>query len=358
MQGNNSSRRKAEAEALRAIVDQFLSRETHPARDVEQFERLAGGLIDLLGAEHLAEIVLPLCHHAETPPSIVARLLDKGADCAKAAFEFACGVSAADVRATAEHGPAEHAAAIARRGDLDRDIVAALAARPEPHVLCALAANADAHLDSLALRLLVRAARDDLALARILLDRGAADLDAESLFLAATRDERAALTLEACRDALAAGRYEPPARADADFEARLDAATFSGDQDAIISLFTDALDCRKGRVRAIVVDPGGEPLALTLSALGVSEPAAVRVLLSADPRVSHDPVRVRALRALMRSTPPAAAARIVAAMTGATRHEQDALRRAAARDAGAPGWRKAVSRAPQARPAIKDAQER
>jgi hypothetical protein len=225
-------------------------------------------------------------------------------------------------------------------------------------VLQALAANKSAHLDTLSLRLLVRAARDDLTLARILLDRDDIEFDAESLFLAATRDERAALALAACRDALATGRHEGAPRAEAELEAKLDAAIFSGDADAVVSLLADALDCRKGRVRAIVNDPGGEPLALTLAALGVSEASALRMLLSGDPRVAHDSTRVRALRALMRSTPPAAAARIVAAMTGAPRHEQDALRRAVAREVGpASSGRRAATRAAQMRPALKDAQE-
>jgi uncharacterized protein (DUF2336 family) len=331
------------AALLRAIVEQFVSRPLHPASDVEQFERLALGLIDALDAEDVAGAAGDLCLHPETPASIVARLFDKGGGCARAAFEFAPHAGRADLLATAEYGPEELAAAIARRADLDRETVGMLAARGEGAVLRALAGNAQARLDYPARRALALAGRDDLDLGRILLDRADLDIDPETLFLAATRAERAAIMLEACRCVLADGGPDSAPRAAAAFVARLEALAMARDRDAMIAALADALDCRKSRVRAIVADAGGEALALAFVALGVGAEPATRIFLCADPCIAHDHARVRSLLALMRSTPRRAAARIVAAVTGSSRHEREPGRRQPGRDeaqAQPSGWRR------------------
>ena len=346
MRSDKSTRQGAEAALLRTIVAQFSARASHPRGDVDQFELLAGGLIDLLDAECVAGVAMDLCAHAETPPSVVARLFDKGGQCARVAFEVAGHIPAADIFVTAEHGPTEHAAAIARRADLARDVVAALASRGEGEVLRALAGNRRSHLDQAVLRTLIAAARDDLALGRALLDREDLDIDPEPLFLAATRAERVAIVLEACRSVIVAGVFEAAPRADDAFAARLESAALARDRDAMIALLADALDCRKGRVRAIVADPGGEALAFTLIGLGLGEELAIRILLCAEPCISHDPSHMRALVGAMRSIPPRAALRIVAAITGSARHDREPARRAGARDEAftrATGWRRAVS---------------
>lgn len=346
MRTDKSKRQGAEAALLRTIVAQFADRELHPKIEVDQFERLACGLIDLVDTDSAAGEAMALCRHPETPASVVARLFDKGGHCARAAFEFAGSIAIADILVTAEHGPADHAAAIARRADLTRDVVALLASRAEGEVLRALAGNRRAHLDPAVLRTLAAAARDDLALGRALLDRDDLDIDPEPLFLAATREERVAIGLEACRAVIVAGLSEAAPRADEAFAARLESAAVARDRDAMSALFADALDCRKGRVRAILADTGGEALAFTLAGLGVREERAIRILLCADPCISHDPSHMRALVRAMRSTPPRAALRIVAAITGAARHERDAARRVGARDdalARSSGWRREVA---------------
>ncbi|MEF3367400.1 hypothetical protein V3H18_12720, partial [Methylocystis sp. 9N] len=310
-----------DASLLRAVVDQFVGRTMHPPGDVKQLEQLALGFIDILDSETVARVALPLCFHPETPQTIFARLFDKGGAAAALAFQFAPFVAPRDMIATAEHGPIAFAAAIARRRVLDRETVAALASRSEPEILRALAGNLSAHLDAGSRRALVLAARDDATLARMLLDRDDLDIDPEPLFLAATRLERKAIVLTACRRALTSGTAETPRRADAAFVARLEEAALRRDRDAMAGLLADALDCRKDRARALVADSHGEALALALSVIGVSIEQATHILQGVAPAKAQNPEAAGALAALMRSTPQRAAARLVGAIVGAARAE-------------------------------------
>lgn len=336
-----SSRRIVDASLLRAIVEQFVARPTHPIGDIRQFEQLALGLIDIVDAEKAAQAARPLCFHPETPLSIFQRLQEKGGPCAELAYALTPAPSRSDILETARHGAAPLARSLAGRVDLDRETIEALTHRSEREVLRALAANRLAHLDAAARRALTLAGRDDLILARMLLDRDDLDLDPEPLFLAATRLERMGIILDACRKAVSGGALEQSA-ADPDFAARLEGAAVRRDRDAMARLLAGALECRKERAAALLSDANGEALALALTALGYTPDAATRIFLCADPAIAYDPDRVRALAALVRSTPQRAAARVVAAVTGALATERAAPRPVAREEAG---WRRAAPRA-------------
>ncbi len=338
----DKQRRIVDASLLRATVDQFVERSMHPTADIRQFEKLALGLINIVDAETAARAALPLCFHPETPPSIFSRLFEKGGAAAALAFQFAPNLPRRDMIAAAERGPVQFASAIARRRDLDRETMLALASRNEGDVLRALAGNLFAHFDSASRRALVMAARDDASLARMLLDRDDLDLDPEPLFLAASRLERMAIVLGACRQILASGATEAPLRADADVVARMEAATRRYDRSALAALLSEALECRKDRAHAIVADHLGEAFALALNAIGVPLDSATRILLAACPGGGRNAEVVRALIGLMRSTPQRAAARIVGAITGAARSEGEVSRRPMRDDPGGPTWRRAA----------------
>jgi uncharacterized protein (DUF2336 family) len=321
MPHDGSERRRADQAVFAAIVDAFLSRPLHPRADLDQFEELACGLIRSLDSDSVADHAARLCRHPETPRAVISELLETGGRAARIAFELAPSIHPALVRVTAEHGPPELAAAIARRATLERKIIAVIALRSESEALCALAANRRLHLDQATRRALVQMARDDLALARILLDRDDLSLDPEPLFLAAHRKERRAIIVAASARALASTAPET-ARPSPQIAAAIEAAALARDVARLAEALAEGLDCRKSRARAILADPGGEALALALLALGVGEDAAIRIFLGAEIETA-DVERVRALVALMRSTPPRAAQRIVAAVTGASRPEKD-----------------------------------
>ncbi|TLG78742.1 DUF2336 domain-containing protein [Methylocystis sp. B8] len=350
MDGGKEQHRSVDASLLRAVVDQFVERSMHPTADIRQFEPLALGLIDNIDSETVARVALPLCFHPETPSSIFARLFDKGGAAAALAFQFTPNFRQRDMMVTAERGPTPFAAAIARRRDLVRETMTALASRNEVEVLRALAGNLSAHLDAASRRALVMAARDDLTLARTLLDRDDLDLDPEPLFLAANRLERRAIVLHACRQILASGATETHCRANADFVAKLEGAAQRQDRGAMATLLSEALECRKDRARAVVADRLGEAFALALNAIGIPLESAARILW-AEPHRSA--TIARSLVGLTRSTPQRAAARIVSAVTGAARSERENSRRATREEAGAPTWRRAAAPQPVARPSRK-----
>lgn len=308
--------RKIDRALLRTIVEQFVVRTGYRPSELQEFERLAGGLMDLAEPEAVADVAEMLCRHPETPPELIVRLFDLGGACARIAFEHSPYAPFAELCAHAEHGSPDFAAAIARRGDLSRDVISILAARSEAEVLHALAANRQAYLDPGALRSLIQLARDDQALARILLDREDLDVDPEPLFLAATAEERQQIILSACRSALTSNAIEAAPRPDRYLGVELETLALAGDDATTISLIADALDARKSRIRKIFLDEGGEALALALTALGIDPDLAIRLFVRHRLAAALDAKKMRALHALMTSTPARAAARIVAAING------------------------------------------
>ena len=177
MLSGERERQGAIRQLLHRIVEQFVAREGRGQTELRQFERLAGDLIDVTDSEIVATVAESLCRHPDTPPTLIRRFFDRGGDCARIAFEFAPSPPVADIIAKAAHGSAELAAAIARRSELPREAIGALASRDEGVVLFALAANRRVHLDAGALRALMYVARDDQQLARLLLNREDLDVD-------------------------------------------------------------------------------------------------------------------------------------------------------------------------------------
>ena len=249
------------------------------------------------------------------------------------------------------------AVAVAGRADLSRDLVARLLARGDPRILQALAANPELRLDPPTLKLLTEAARDDFTVARELIGRDPPGGVSEALFLFATREERAAILLTACRAAMLAGGAETAPRQD-ELAQELEALAIAEDREWLVAALAAALEARKDRVRAMLLDEGGEPLALALASLGLPIERATRILLAIRQPYSFDVARMRALRDLIAATPYRAAASIVAAMTGVARQERAATRRGQAQDEplSQPGtWRKAAPRVSALTPAKKNA---
>ncbi|MBE7220836.1 MAG: DUF2336 domain-containing protein, partial [Caulobacteraceae bacterium] len=193
---------------LRVLVDLFVSRPSHSDDALVQFEEMASRLLDeadgaarLLAAEKLAA-------HSQAPSALLKKLLadrDATADVilARATLDPHTLQSAAALGTTAM------AAAVARRPDLDAATVRALAERPEPEVVAALADNPEAPIDIGLQRYLVRRARDNALLAARLLKRGGDPLELAALFLTADRDGRAAILMALRRQELGRPAAEP-----------------------------------------------------------------------------------------------------------------------------------------------------
>ncbi len=315
MHSENTERRTEEGAILREIVDQFLERQVHPPADCKQFEQLTLGMMDILEAPAVARILRPLCSHPETSQTIFDRLREKGGPCVELAMQFSPYLPREELMAAARGADPVMAGAVARRADLDAEIISVLLRRGEAPTLRALAENRAAKFDASVRRVLIEAARSDLAFGRALLDREDFGADDEALFFAARRQERGNMILSAIRRTLDAGRGGK-IQVEPELPAMVEAAALRRDRDALTAIFAEAFRCRKLRARMILDDPRGEPLALALAALGVDPDAATRVFLCADPAISHDTGTVRDLVQMVRLVPARAAAEIIVAATG------------------------------------------
>ncbi len=270
-------RANIDAALLKTAVEQFLLRDAHPASDIKPFEELALGLLHRLDPETAAEILRPLCAHPDAPPGILARL-------------YALDSVNVDHDATSAH-------------HLNR--------------FCELAADLSLRFDPMMRQTLARAARDDHALARILLDRNDLDLDPTAYFLAATRTERLAIVLDACRKALTDGGDEESVAKPA-FAAQFEQAAIARNWNGMAELAATQLYLRPDRTRMMIVDASGEALALLMRALGVDPVIGARIFFCAEAAISRNEERIKKLVALMRATPQRAAISIVVAIAGET----------------------------------------
>lgn len=178
-----SRRVSTDAVLLKTIIDQFVEREIHPAGDLKAFEELALGLIDRIDPAVATDILQPLHAHPDTPRRVRARLREVGAGVGALA-------KAQGSEATGRPPPIKDMNAL----DANR--------------LRELAADLSLDFDLSMRQSLARAARDDLTLARILLDRDDLDLDPAAFFLPprVLNDRRLCSTPAVRRSSMAAAR--------------------------------------------------------------------------------------------------------------------------------------------------------
>lgn len=283
-------RRTVDAALLKTFVDQFVERDIHPAGDIKLFEELVMGLMDRIEPATAADILLPLRSHADTPPCVLARLRELRDDDAKTAL-----------------GPGSE---IAELSPVREDTITLDLPR-----LREMAADLSVDFDPSMRQILVCAAREDLALARILLDRDDPGLDPTAFFLAATRLERLAIVLDACRQALVFGGGEK--RAPDPMAAQLfKKAASARDFDTMAELAATTLRLTNSVTRMIIADASGEALALLMAALGLDPVAGAQIFMNAPAGLSKNYEQTEKLVALMRATPQCAALDIVTAIAG------------------------------------------
>lgn len=305
---------------LRVLVDLFVCKEQHAQADLAQFENMMQHLLDDADGDVRLIVAEKLAPHPATPRSLLDRFLGYGGAIAVPVLEHAA-VGQEALLGVANWGQTATARAIAGRVDLDVAIAAALADRPEPDVLLALARNAAAPIDRATFQYLVRRSRDDEALARALLAREGYLADRAPLFLMANSEQRAAIMLAARREDLSPEpsrmRLGPGETAAL---TRVERAILSPDRDGFDSALGFALRMPVAEAWRLIDDPKGEPLALALAAIGASAELAARVFILSGPAIGHSVMAVRTLTTLVETMPRRTASRLIAAMThGAAR---------------------------------------
>ncbi len=211
--------------------------------------------------------------------------------------------------------------AVARRDDLDAELVRLLADREDMEVLVALARNRRAPIEPRLFAALARRARpridaaSDRRLAEALLEREPVGLEHAALFLEAGPSRRGQIMAAAQRAALA-GPRRPARRETTEAIARLDRFALDAEPERFADALADALQCAPDFAKRIACDVSGEPLAAALAALDAPDDVTVRVLTSRDLQDGADYRRVGALARLKDALNPAAAGLVVAAMIG------------------------------------------
>lgn len=250
----------------RIATDRFCAL-TSPSRlDMERFVAVMERALERAPADDAARIAERIAGRTDLPERMLWRLTLCSGQAGAIALRLAPRPSTRLLTARAEGGSAEEATVIAARPDIDRSVVMALVRRAEPDPMRALVANVAAPLDSGLVLALVQRARFDEPLARALLARHVVGLDIAPLFLNAASDIRRQIMLEVQKDAL--GRTGDGALEAARREAM--AAALAGNAKAFATRIALALRSNRVAIDRMIEEPGGEPLALLLAALGAN----------------------------------------------------------------------------------------
>jgi hypothetical protein len=228
----------------------------------------------------------------------------------------------------AAKGERAAARAAAQRADLDAGLIAALIERDEIDVTLTLARNAEAPIDAAHFAVLAQQAdkrrieKGDARLIEALLARQPARIEQAALFFEADAAQRARIIAAAQRATL--GRRYPDALSPdaANVAARLERCALEGDWRRFDLALAAEFGCENSAAGRISADPGGEPLAVALAALGAPADATVRILAARDLHEGRDYRRIAALARLKDALSPAAARLVMAAMIGASMEKQ------------------------------------
>jgi uncharacterized protein (DUF2336 family) len=305
---------------LRIATDRFVN-DPAPSREATaRYEQEALPLIfDCDPATRLI-VARKIAPQPAAPVAMLELILDRGGAAALVVLERAAAIRRVLLVAAVGDDPAK-ACAVARRGDLDEDMIGLLALQPAHEVAYALADNPSAPIPTEILMALARRAEGDEKLARALLARGSAPLELAALFLYASSTQRATMLIAAQRAELVRSSPSSPWPRSAGAAAKLERHALARQPALFVATLAAALGCTADLAERIVAEPTGESLAVALAALGAPEDATMRILLLGD-AVTLDYKRLGALTRLKDALHPAAARRIVAAMVGSQRVER------------------------------------
>lgn len=299
------------SEVLRTAVDLFVLAPAHERAEIRAFADLVAGLLPDAATADRAHVAGLLAHRADTPPTIARLLATDAIEVARDVVLRSPVLTSSDLVQIMRCG-ADHLAAVAERLDLSPDVVFDLGQGPDA---AATSAPADAPSPS-EVRAIVEVAMaakpvaDPEVDAEVALLRALDELAAELASEEAEREVEAAgaaagpdATTAAPGEIDAFLRLDPAARwrviqdhssastlaagaprrrrsgDPAATGARLFAALVAGDRVRLGDELATAADLDADVADRVLADPHGEPLAITLAALGIDERTATSILL-------------------------------------------------------------------------------
>jgi hypothetical protein len=288
-----------------------------PARDretIRAFEAIALGFLPRVEHETLVDIAHVVVPCADTPPSILADLIQRSPE--TRAIVMAEAPSLPPSLISLLLGSPSGCAHLASRADLDARSVERLLALHDDRVDEVLAGNGSVALDPPVLETLRQRAFQRPLLARALLAR--TDLttpDEASLYLFADEEHRARIRHRVAASALFQRPHLPFRLSSHRVEALLSIAML-GDVEAFEAQLTGAFRLPPSARWRLLGQGRSELLALALRALGVEEEDATRIFLTLHPTLSHSVKTVFALVRSVRTTARPTALALVEAILG------------------------------------------
>jgi len=296
----------------RVLTDLFVGRLWHTHDELIQFEALVEPMIRVIDTRTAVAMARKLASHAETPRGVIEALLAREDEASYEVLRDAVMLDQRTLDILAERGSGLVAAAIASRDDIAEATARILAYRDENQTDLALARKPKLDLPLDVVSLLCARARGNAELAKLMLSRPNLGFRERcALFLEAEPQERAAIAAEAThRGFLTRSRPSPFARQDID-EAVLSSA--GKGKEILSERLTDWLSLRPEDAQAIVDDPTGEALVLSLRACGARPAPIVALLLRRGLHLSRSVERIFSLERLARETSGSAAAMVIEA---------------------------------------------
>jgi uncharacterized protein (DUF2336 family) len=302
---------------LRVAVDYFLSDTSPDAELRAEFETNFASCLAGADDESRLAVAKKLVSRGHAPPYLLAAIEALGGDAALFVLERAKGLPREKLLADAEERGL--ASAVARRDDLDDELVWTIVRGNSTEARVALVENPRAPLSAEQLLKLARRARadsestGDRRLAEGLLARMPPRAEYAALFMEASSAQRTLILLAVQRAELGKPRGAPPG-ASSEAIAKLERFALTGESELFLDALAETLGCSLSLAEKIAADHSGELLAVTLAAIGTPNDVSVRILTSSDLRDGADYRRIGALARLQDALSPSAAQRVIAAI--------------------------------------------
>lgn len=304
------------ATILGSLTDLFLSHPNPTRAESAQFAEVACGLLPLTRADIRLRVAERLADYAFTPTAIIDTfLLLDGPECVPLLERSTC-ISRASLMKRARDGDPDTACIIAGRMDLDVALVQCLMMRGDIEILRTLARNLLAPLTPDLFRILVADARYDAPLAKALCARSRDPLAIAPLFMRATPHQRALILRAAWESETLSTQDCPPSELELSLVRHLERAAEQGAGDEVAWVLSRLIGCEPIDAKDMLQEPGGEVLALLLSALSATPQATHRILHARGISAPRTQERTNDLMQLVRVMPMVTATRLLRIIAG------------------------------------------
>lgn len=301
--------------SLRVKADLLMTTANPPQEDLAVFADMALALIPAIDEPTALILARKLAGWRHTPPEVLQALKARGGAVLAALLRHGMPFPQNEIETLAEQGDEDIARSLAERRDLTPTATLLLVDRAQRDIDLALIRNTEAPLPRAAVDLLVERSRNDPAYAPGLLARtDVPSADLTPLFLKAGPERRTAILESlAALDSLSPPERRPELAPDV-LAGWL--ATATEDPLGAFGAIANKLGADDSLVEALAADPSRDLTALALIAAGASAEDATRFLIRLGDDAAHSVDRIFSLVALMRSTRPSVALRVVMQVAG------------------------------------------